>query len=132
MSDRNYTVYKHTSPSGKVYIGITGIEPEKRWRKGWGYNHNTYFINAVKKYGWDNIKHEIIDTNLTKEEAELKRAIYEDSEDVWRTFHSRLQSRKQEEGEYGKETPSSATRQLHHPCGLYQRRPHIPVGMRHH
>lgn len=24
-----YTVYKHTSPSGKVYIGITG----KKWKR---------------------------------------------------------------------------------------------------
>lgn len=27
----NYYVYKHTSPSGKCYIGITCQNPEKRW-----------------------------------------------------------------------------------------------------
>lgn len=32
-----YTVYKHTSPSGKVYIGITKRKPEYRWNKGKGY-----------------------------------------------------------------------------------------------
>lgn len=26
-----YSVYKHTSPSGKVYIGITKQKPVKRW-----------------------------------------------------------------------------------------------------
>lgn len=29
-----YTVYKHTTPSGKVYIGITGQKPERRWQNG--------------------------------------------------------------------------------------------------
>ena len=24
LEERNYCVYKHTSPSGKVYIGLTG------------------------------------------------------------------------------------------------------------
>ena len=24
----NYCVYKHTSPSGKVYVGITKLKPE--------------------------------------------------------------------------------------------------------
>lgn len=28
----SYTVYKHTSPSGKCYIGITLTKPEYRWR----------------------------------------------------------------------------------------------------
>ena len=29
-----YAVYKHTTPSGKVYIGITGRAVEKRWENG--------------------------------------------------------------------------------------------------
>lgn len=28
----NYIVYKHTIPSEKVYIGITSMKPEKRWK----------------------------------------------------------------------------------------------------
>lgn len=35
-----YTVYKHISPSNKVYIGITSRKPELRWRKGNGYYNN--------------------------------------------------------------------------------------------
>ena len=32
-----WTVYKHTSPSNKVYIGITSREPKLRWDNGNGY-----------------------------------------------------------------------------------------------
>ena len=68
----NYCIYKHTSPSGKVYIGITSQKPEHRWRSGNGYRNHLYFYNAIQKYGWNNFKHEIIFNNLTKEEAEQK------------------------------------------------------------
>jgi group I intron endonuclease len=67
-----FTVYKHTTPNGKVYIGITSRKPEYRWNYGKGYKHNEYFYRAINKYGWDNIKHEILFTNLTKEQAEAK------------------------------------------------------------
>ena len=33
----NYCVYKHTSPSGKVYVGITKLKPKYRWNNGKGY-----------------------------------------------------------------------------------------------
>ena len=66
----NYTVYKHTAPNGKVYIGITSTNPVARWGKsGLGYKRNKHFFNAILKYGWDNIKHEILFTGLTQEEA---------------------------------------------------------------
>lgn len=64
-----YFVYKHTSPTGKIYIGITCQEPEKRWSNGNGYAGNDYFVKAIRKYGWDNFKHEILFSGLTKEEA---------------------------------------------------------------
>lgn len=67
-----YTVYKHTTPSGKVYIGITSQKPEERWRGGKGYTHSPHFENAIKKYGWESIRHEILYENLSKEEAEAK------------------------------------------------------------
>lgn len=67
-----YTIYKHTSPSGKYYIGVTKQNPKDRWKNGYGYLDNEYFTRAIKKYGWNNIKHEILFTNLTKEEAEQK------------------------------------------------------------
>lgn len=68
---KTYTVYQHTSPSGKVYIGITCRKPEYRWNKGKGYREKDqqYFYRAIQKYGWDNIKHEILYTNLTEDAA---------------------------------------------------------------
>lgn len=71
--NNNYIVYMHTSPNNKKYIGITSQKPERRWRKnGEGYKDNLYFWRAIQKYGWDNFKHEILNTGLTKAEAELK------------------------------------------------------------
>lgn len=63
-----YYVYKHTLPNGKVYIGITRQEPEKRWKRGLGYE-GCVFFSAVQKYGWDNINHEILYDGLTEEQA---------------------------------------------------------------
>lgn len=67
--NNKWSVYKHTSPSGKVYIGIAK-DVKHRWRnKGAGYKGGTRIVNAIKKYGWDSFKHEILFTDLTKEEA---------------------------------------------------------------
>lgn len=67
--DRKYCVYRHTSPGGKVYIGITGRDPVKRWNQGRGYKPNKHFSGAIALYGWDNFTHEILFSDLTKEEA---------------------------------------------------------------
>lgn len=70
--ERCYSVYMHTSPSGKRYIGITSLKPERRWAKGFGYSKCPYMSKAIQKYGFENFLHEILHTNLTKEEAEQK------------------------------------------------------------
>lgn len=67
---REFKIYKHTFPNNKVYIGITQQEPEKRWKNGYGYKKNSKVFNAIMKYGWINVEHEILYDNLTKEEAE--------------------------------------------------------------
>lgn len=64
-----YTVYKHTAPNGKVYIGITGQKPERRWRDGEGYKDQPYWYHAIRKYTWKNIKHENLYENLEKDQA---------------------------------------------------------------
>lgn len=69
MDEKNYYVYKHTSPNGKVYIGITQQKPSKRWGSGANYDYNTHFINAIRKYGWHNFTHEILYEGISREEA---------------------------------------------------------------
>lgn len=77
---KNYYVYKHTFPNGKVYIGITSLKPEHRWNNGKGYLKKTkddkydqpLIAYAINKYGWDNIEHEILFKGLSKKAAELK------------------------------------------------------------
>lgn len=74
-NNNNWTVYVHIVPkelsgykNDKYYVGVTGRKPEIRWNNGKNYRH-LVFKNAIDKYGWNNIKHEIIAENLTKEEA---------------------------------------------------------------
>ena len=81
MDANSYTVYIHTNKlNGKVYVGITHLEPQQRWKKnGSGYlNRDTYFAKAIIKYGWNNFNHEIIATNLSAEQAsEMEIALIE-------------------------------------------------------
>lgn len=72
----NYTVYKHTTPSGKVYVGITSKPVKDRWKGGNGYRRNNHFWNAIQKYGWDNITHEILAEGLSREEAGRVEQMY--------------------------------------------------------
>lgn len=68
----NYTVYKHIFPNNKIYIGITSKKPEIRWNNGKGYKLCPLMNKAIQKYGWNNVKHEILFINLTKKQAEEK------------------------------------------------------------
>lgn len=62
-----YWVYAHVTPDDKYYIGMSQMQPCYRWRK------NSYKDNSlqpyIQKFGWENIKHIIIQDNLTKEDA---------------------------------------------------------------
>lgn len=64
-----YEVYIHTCPNSKVYIGIAQNSVRRWGRDGKGYKRHPYFYNAISKYGWENIKHEILFTHLTFKEA---------------------------------------------------------------
>jgi len=77
--ENTYCIYCHTSPSNKKYIGQTSMQdiPEKRWGyQGKGYQGNPHFWSAIQKYGWDNFIHEIIEDNLTLDEANEKEEYY--------------------------------------------------------
>ena len=52
-------VYRHIFPNGKMYIGISN-DPIARWKNGRGYDTQPKMKRAIAKYGWDNIKHQIL------------------------------------------------------------------------
>lgn len=71
IRSKPFCVYTHTSPSGKVYVGITS-NIKSRWSSNGHYykTYNSIFKNAIEKYGWDNFKHEIILEDISKSEAD--------------------------------------------------------------
>lgn len=70
---KTWSVYVHIFPNGKKYVGITSRTPEERWEaNGNGYRGQSFLWNAITKYGWNNIKHEILETCLSEEEAYKK------------------------------------------------------------
>lgn len=70
-SRHKYCVYLHTFPDGMKYVGITefGDCPNERWKNGFGYTKNKEMFSAIVKCGWDNIKHDVLHNNLSKQEA---------------------------------------------------------------
>lgn len=72
----NYCIYKHTSPSGKSYIGQTKDLDKREMLHKSEHSNCTFFHRAIIKYGWDNFKHEIIENNLTLDQANEKEQSY--------------------------------------------------------
>lgn len=73
---RRYSVYMHEFPDGKVYIGMTSRNTQERWKGGHGYKKQPQVWNAIIECGWKNIGHRIIESGLTKPEAEeLERVL---------------------------------------------------------
>lgn len=62
--------------NNKVYIGQTCQPLEQRFRNGNGYKDSPVFYNAIKKYGQSNFKTEILERNLSLEEANQKEIFY--------------------------------------------------------
>ena len=67
----NISIYRHIFPNGKVYIGQTCQKPENRWDNGRGYKNSPYIFNAIQKYGWNNIEHQILFSNLDQLNADI-------------------------------------------------------------
>lgn len=78
MEEKKYSIYCHTNKmNGKRYIGLTGYKDQKdRWRNGKGYQKNKYLTRSIEKYGWENFEHDILETNLTLEEAKEREKYY--------------------------------------------------------
>ena len=66
----NYTVYMHVTPEEGLYIGMTQDIESRYGHNGNGYKEQPAFRDAIKKYGWNNIDHKAIASDLSKEEAE--------------------------------------------------------------
>lgn len=70
MEERKYTIYKHTSPEGKIYVGCTSMRPERRWGlDGHGYKFNEAMYDDIQKFGWDNFGHDILASDLCENDA---------------------------------------------------------------
>lgn len=73
----NYKIYCHIFPNGKRYYGQTKQPLKNRFgANGINYKDTPLLWNAINKYGWDNIIHELIKDNLTKEEADYYEKLY--------------------------------------------------------
>lgn len=65
----NFTVYIHELPDGRKYVGLTSNCVEARWSGGNGYKNNKRFFNAILEFGWNNIKHIVVASELSVDEA---------------------------------------------------------------
>ena len=92
-----FVVYKLTSPKGKYYIGLTSKNPVERWNSGHGYEHNKEFWTDIVKFGWDNIRREIIlvtDDENEAHEKELEMILFYNSNNPEYGYNKSLVSNK--------------------------------------
>lgn len=77
FGSKQWVIYKITSPTGRVYIGVTG-DPKRRQRdySKLKMNNQTALNRSVKKYGWDSHTFEIIDTFISDEHYALGKEIF--------------------------------------------------------
>lgn len=87
---RQGIVYKYTCPEGKIYIGQTINEKDrKRLHKCLTINENNSFKIAIKKFGFDNLKYEVLfRSKWTVEITELKSKIQELEKHYIKEFQS--------------------------------------------
>lgn len=64
--EQNYCVYCHTCPNGMQYFGVTK-NVKNRWYSY--YYRTTSLAPYIEKYGWENIKHEVLAARLTRDVA---------------------------------------------------------------
>ena len=73
----NYCIYMHrNTKNGKLYFGQTCQIVEQRWKNGKGYDKCPNFWNAIIAEGWNNFEHIVLDTELSKEQADEKEKLY--------------------------------------------------------
>ncbi len=66
-------VYIYTFPNGKKYIGQTINSLNERAKNGEGYINSPAVYNAIKKYGWNNLKIQTYDCSSKEEMDSLEK-----------------------------------------------------------
>lgn len=70
---KNFAVYCHYFPNGKVYVGLTchgeDIESKRFGHNGCKYSKQPLVWRAIQKYGWNNIEHVVIAKGISRESA---------------------------------------------------------------
>ena len=72
--ENNYSVYLHKCPDGTIYAGQSGKDKlTYRWGPdGSQYKMQPEFYDKILEFGWDNIEHIELYSNLSQEEANEK------------------------------------------------------------
>lgn len=80
MKRSKFTIYLHTSPSGKGYVGQSVDPIEVRWNKHVSAakrNAGSPLLGAaIRKYGADSFRHEVLDVMATQQGADLVEALW--------------------------------------------------------
>ena len=70
---KTYLIYAVTSPSGKHYVGMTGVSIERRWaahtRRSRLQKATHPFVQAINKYGAENFILQVVASTTCQEEA---------------------------------------------------------------
>lgn len=74
--EKEFAIYKLTLPNGKVYIGQTNTLLSRRWGCGRGYKGNEALAADIEAFGWESVKHEVLERVDTREEALARERYY--------------------------------------------------------
>lgn len=79
----DYCVYKHIAPDGRYYIGLSSNISLRWGSSGSHYKDAKLFYSCIEEYGWNNIMHIVLHSNLTLPEAqELERKYIQEAKDA--------------------------------------------------
>ena len=113
------TVYIHTTPEGKRYVGATHLKPTDRFNNGRGYKYQ-FFYQAVLQFGWENITHQLYEVDTEEELKYLERYLisYYDTTNPEKGYNIAKGDLTQDQGydhpEYGKGNHYSQYKESYH------------------
>lgn len=89
-----YLIYGHRNKiNGKWYVGQTKKKPDARF----GLNGHNYcfhvgehnkFARAIKKYGWDNFEHIILEEGIKEEDIDEREQFWIREKDSWKSGYN--------------------------------------------